>query len=331
MLIVLTGVLLSCQTQQKLVIPMYEPARLELPPQINRFLVTSRYVPASGPYDEIQEGYYRQVDSAKWNMALTLTDTLYQLINDDTLYMALYQKEPRMLRHNGPDLPKALPWEGTRNILNEIRVLAAVVLEGFDIEAQPVSVESVKGSWLAKREIKVITAFRIYEPYLKRMLDDSVYTWNWSASFSGSTQEEAIDGLPNERDAMYQALYHAANGYLSLFRPKFVPQTRWLFPEGDPKLVEAIQHIKEGNWIRAEARWKQLAYQSEDTLIQARASFNMAVACERNGRLAQGLAFARRSQRLHPDNKTLKYVNILNAKVMRYDDRVADGEIIRNW
>jgi len=321
---------LGCQVQ-KVAVDLYSPPPLELPVQLRSFLVTSRYVPAWGKYDEIQHGYYQKVDTLKWKLSRSVADTLYQLLKDDELYQVKYQKEPRMLRHNGSDLPEKLPWKGMQNVLNKVRTSGAIVLEGFDITMDAVQTDTAGDKFVARIPVQVTTAWRIYEPYRQRMPDETVYHWKVVLSSEGATKQQAVQALPDSVSALFQACGDAAHRYYQTFRPQSESAWRFYYKKGDPDLEKASREIAGNNWKKAESIWMKLAYHAKDVVVQAKASFNMALACERDGRINQALAFARRSYRLKSESRTMRYINQLNIKVMDHDDLIRKGEIIKKW
>lgn len=330
LLIVLLTVMGACQLQ-KVMVNIYIPSKLVFPPDMRSVLVTSRFVPATGPYEDVQWGAYETVDSLKWKLSESLVDTLAKRMAADNKYLVKVRHFPRMLRHNDANLPEPLPWEGLSTLSKKEYVQALLILEGFGLTKTPVVVSGSNGNYLAQYSIGVTMAVRVYEPDKMRLIDDSVYTFSTEFKGPGITEQEALKQLPDDHKAILTACSNAAEAYYMLIKPGEISEKRNYYCKGDSTMLKADQAIKEGKWGRAESKWKWLAYNSKDSVIQAKASYNMALVCERDGRTNQAIGFARRSQRLKPNNHTLEYINVLNKKILDYEDQINQKKIIRRW
>ncbi len=316
---------------QKVTVAVYKPAKLIFPPEVRSVLVTSRYVAATGPYEDVQWGAYESVDSLKWSLSESVVDTLVKRMAIGNAFLVKARHLPRMLRNNDATLPDPLPWDGISALTKKEYVQSALVIEGFDISKSPVSVQETDGKFTARYSAAVTLAMRLYEPDKRRFIDDSVYTFKSEFEGIGKTASEAGANLPDEKKALFAACSQAADGYYSIIKPGSEVQTRYYYSKGDTSFIKADQAIKEGKWGRAESKWKWLAYNDPDTVIQAKASFNMALSCERDGRLNQAIGFARRSQRLNPSKPTLEYIGILEKKIQDIEIQVNKGTIIKKW
>lgn len=320
----------SCQLK-KVMVMVNTPASLYLPPELHAFLVTSRYVPATGPYEDVQWGAYESVDSLKWQMAESIVDTIGKRMIRDNIYLVKTRHKPRMLRHNDSYLPDPLPWDGLLALAKKEFVQALLVLEGFDIQKSPVVVDGTGGVFNANFDVTVTLACRIYEPEKMRMLDDSVYIIKKNFRAEGKTGEEATSHLPGDTLALTEACATAADAYSAMIMPGGNLVKRYYYCKGDTSLVKVNRYVGEGKWGKAEANWKWLAYNSPDTTVQAKASFNMALMCERDGRLNQAAGFARRSERLHPARPARGYIKIIDGRIREIDDRISQGQIRKRW
>jgi len=224
-----------------------------------------------------------------------------------------------------------LPWEGLLNLSKKEYVQALLIIEGFGLKKTPVIVTDNNGNYLAQYSVGVTLALRVYEPDKMRIIDDSVYIFSSEFKGTGKTEQEALKQLPDDQKAMLTACSNAAEAYFTLINPGEVLAKRYYYNEGDSSMLQADQAVKKGKWGRAESKWKWLAYNSQDSVIQAKASYNMALVCERDGRINQAIGFARRSQRLKPDNHTLEYINVLNKKILDYEDQIKQKKLIRRW
>jgi hypothetical protein len=179
--------------------------------------------------------------------------------------------------------------------------------------------------------MQVTLAIRVYEADKRRLLDDSVYIFRNEYRAAGLTDDAARSGLPPFSEAGKDICRLAARKYAEMLIPGQKTETRHFYAKGDSLMEVAGRAVMTGEWGRAESKWKWMAYNSKDSVIQAKASFNMALACERDGRLNQAIGFARRSQRLRPDNRTLQYIGILEQRIRTNDDDFRSGIIIKRW
>jgi tetratricopeptide (TPR) repeat protein len=328
--LVILAFLNSCQ-MQKIMVNVYSPPRLVLPPDVRAFIVTSRYVPATGPYEDVQWGAYESVDSVKWSLSESIVDTLAKRMVAGNKYLVKVKHFPRMLRHNDATFPVPLPWEGLTAMAKKEYVQALLVIEGFGLSKTPVAVAQNNGDYLARFSVGVTLALRIYEPEKMRWIDDSLYTFSTEFKGSGKTEQEARQQLPNDGQASLKACANAADNYFAMINPGQQSAKRYYYNTGDSSMLKADTALRAGKWGRAESTWKWLAYNAPDSIIQAKASYNMALACERDGRLNQAMGFIRRSQRIYPDKNTLKYIGVLNKKTLEFENQINQKKIIRRW
>lgn len=329
-LTILMSLLYSCQ-MQKITVDLYTSPRVEYPPDMRKLMVTSRYVPATGPYEDIQWGAYESVDSVKWALAESFIDSLARDMTTTDHFMVKVRHYPRMLRNNSAALPEALPWDGMATLAKKEFVQGILVLEGFDINQQDEVLVAPDGGYVANRKVDVTVGIRVYEPDKRRMAEDSVYVFTRNFRSAAKTEKDALAGLPDTKTGTSLACDFASAEYAKLITPGSGQAERLYYCKGDSLMLVADTALQKGNWGRAESKWIRLAYEGKDTLTQALASYNMALACERDGRLNQAIGYAKRSERLKPDKKTREYINLLEAKMSAYLKQVENGIIIRNW
>ncbi len=320
----------SCQIRT-VTVDLYAPGKIEYPPDLKTLLVTSRYVPATGVYEDVQWGGYESVDSAKWKLSEALVDSLGKNLIQGKHFLVKVRHNPRMLKNNTSHFPEPQPWEGMAELIQKEFVQGVLVLEGFDYGSGSASVLQVPGGFQASRKDSVTMAIRVYEPLKRRLVEDSIFCFATTFDAKGATREEALQALAGGSPQGLAAVGSAAAEYASLVLPSKYTEKRWLYRKGDSLLLVADTAILKGNWNRAEGKWSYLAYRSKDSTVQALGSYNMALACERDGRLNQALGFARRSERLKPDRKTREYIAILEKKMSAYQESIKMGYIKRNW
>lgn len=171
----------------------------------------------------------------------------------------------------------------------------------------------------AKLSSILISRFRLYDPVNKGYFEELPFYDSLSWKNTGKSAEEAISGLPDKITAARQTGIHSGNKYSERMTPVFFETKRKLYIKGNDKLKEAANYVKENNWRKAAGIWVRLARDTENKLIASYASYNMAVSEEVFGRLNVALSWANKSNKQLPGNSTLKYINILNKRLMELD------------
>lgn len=329
--LVLTALMMNSCHMQKLTVGVYEAPAIEFPPEVRGILVSSRFVPATGDYEAVQWGFFESVDSTLWGLSEYYADSFSAFLDSTERYISRSDFDQRMLRNNNDSLPERLPWDGLKKITDKYRASGIAVLQGFGIDEKEVEIIPDDKGYVAKKEITVKSAWRIYQPERRRILDESIYNFTKEFNSFGKTEEEAASGLPPHDEMLRQACFWAAGEYARLIIPGITEVERDYYKDGHEKLVEAHEAIQKGNWTLAETKWNYLSYKSDDDEVKAKASYNMALYCEMDGRLNQALGFARKSNNLLPHRRHLSLINELTIKMFEEEEKLANGEIIRNW
>lgn len=325
-------VILSSCSIQKLTVDVYVPPGIELPPDVRSILVTSRYVPATGEYEAVQWGYFESVDSAKWELSRYYAQSFADALDSTDRYISKTDFDLRMLRNNNDTLPEQLPWLGVIDIADRTRAKGLAILQGFDLLEGDIRIkENQDKSFTALKDITVKSAWRLSQPERRRMLDEKVYNYTKEFRSSGLSAAEAESSLPDSKVMLREACKWAAEQYAALLTPGVESVDRYYYREGHEKLVEAHEAIEEGNWGSAESKWKFLAYRADDDEVKAMASYNMALFCEKDGRLNQALGFARKANKLMPHKRHLDLINDLTIKLFKQEEMREKGIYIRNW
>lgn len=326
--------LTSCHTH-KLTVEVYTPPKVELPPDVRGILVSSRFVPATGEYEAVQWGYFDDVDSTLWELSRYYAEAFSNALDSSTRFVSKTDFNIRMLRHNALEMPEPLPWKGLLGIVDKYKAPGLAILQGFEVEEKDVEINEVENgteiSYQAVKKITISSSWRITQPERRRLLDENTYRFTKEFTAIGRDPDEAKGALPNILVMHKEACNFAAQGYSRMLIPGVEEVEREYYKDGDIKLEEAHQAVLEGDWKKAESRWERLAYEAEDIELKAKCNFNMALLCERDGRLNQALGFARKANKFLPHRRHLKLINDLNTKMFLEEDMRARKEIIRNW
>jgi len=329
-LVLLTILAFGCTTQS-LMVKVHTPIKMELPPEVRTFSVFSRYVPAVGDYDRIIWGAYESVDSVMLAASDTCYKTFEKALDSYDRYSAKKPKAEPMFKHNGSNLPEALPWEGLMKISKRNYSHAIIILEAFGIEESEIELRQVGDEFLAEIELNVTVGWRFYQPKLSRVLDENVYEYKYGIKGEGDTKKSAVESLPSQDQRFSMAGVYAGEEYAKLMEPGLIEVKRKYYIKGDPIIEEAADFIDNGEWGKAESKWRFNAYNGENDKLKAMCSYNMALRSEREGFLSKALAFARRAQKFMPAKLHLELINELTTRSLDLDEQYKSGKIIKNW
>lgn len=321
---------LSCGTQSYL-LEVYSPSKLELPPSVKGILVFNRFVPAQGEYDRVQWGAFDSVDSTMWQVADSCAQSFGMLLNDFPRFQTKMPEGVPMFKHNGPELPEALPWGGMVKIADKYFAQAIVILEAFEIEESEITTKLSNGVYTASVNLVITNGWRIYQPERSRFLDETVYSIEHTISASGNTKDLAISMLPDNRDRLFMAAKFAGEEYAKLINPEMVEVKRRLYVKGHEIIEEAAVFVEQGNWGKAQDKWDYNAYRGESDELKAMCCFNMAVLSEKEGYINKALGYARKAQKLMPSKIHLELINELTIRLFKLEEKYKSGEVIKNW
>jgi len=329
--ILIVSLLLGSCKMQKIMVDVYTPAPLDFPPEAKNFVIASRYVPATGPYDDVKWGHYQTLDSAKLKLSQACLSAFYTEFISYDKFNAVTPAGIRMFKHNGDSLPEPLPWNGVSQIVKSYRADGIALMEGFDIRQGEISLSDDNGAVKAQQTVFVTMAWRVLQPERRRTLDTKHLTVEKVFESQGETQEQALNGLPTDTVQFQEAASFAGRSYAQTMKPGKQQVKRNYYVKGHPVLEETVQYVVEERWNKAEQNWKKQVYEGETDEVKAMCSFNMALLAEAKGFLNQALGYARRAHKLMPAKAHLDYINELNARVLELEDQLKAGAFIRNW
>lgn len=320
----------ACNTQSVLV-KVYTPAAVELPPTYRRLLVFNRFVPAQGDYERVKWGAYESVDSLVWRAADSCARSLSKVLEQTERFNTRMPEGERMFVHNGDTLPEPLPWAGLLKIMQRNYGDGLAMLEAFRIqEADPVFKQ--EGSDIQVTiQTDILTGWRFYQPDLRRMLIADVFTFQKDFSASGQSKEDALKNLPDRNERYIEAGIYAGKMMAESINPGIIEVKRKFYSKGNEPIEEGFAFIEKGEWGKAYSKWKYHAYNGETDEIKAMCSYNMAILSEREAAINLALGFARRAQRLMASNLHIDLINELTIRLFEIEEAYESGKIIKNW
>jgi hypothetical protein len=202
---------------------------------------------------------------------------------------------------------------------------AVLALEAFasdslvDVTSDEVT-ETVEGKevtrtvFTAERATKVEATWRLYDDdgSVIDLLEAAGTTDTWSAT--GATRELAEQALPPVRDAIEELAWGAGTAYGRRIAPWYGKVTRDYFVRGDPRLAEAKDAVRVGDWKSAITAWNEVSAKGPKE-VRARAEYDLAVAYEVKGQYRRALTHAEEAARLDPRRRIVRYRDVLRAEL----------------
>ncbi|MFC2118766.1 DUF6340 family protein [Bacteroidota bacterium] len=330
--ILLTGFISGCKLT-KVGVQVSDPAQIKIPGTINNMVVINRTIPEM-----------KKVNKYAPTPKITDPELLLKIETADSCVMAIvnglkdtprFKKivigESEIAGEETSGYKRMLEWEKVESICVKNKTLAILSLELFDYSELTTKTSNEKKTkivnneetqytvYKAVRSLNIVSRLRTYDPIKSRCLDEipfnDVFTWE---SY-GNTEEEAISGLPDNRLAILEAGKKLGEKYAERITPFYLNVERNFYNKGSDELVKAATYAKNNEWNKAAGVWTNILRNGEDSLINSYASYNMAVWEEINGQPHIALSWARKSNKLVQRNSTLKYINILNKRVLQID------------
>ena len=220
-----------------------------------------------------------------------------------------------------------LTWEKVEKMCKDNQVDAIVALEVFDSDSYTNTKEGtrdVKGKdgvvtkvpeFLVTGNTKIITKWRVYDIANKRIIDMASNNDTKSFTGRGATPQMALEQLPNKRLMTSQTGAYVGSLYGRRISPNWITVGRNIYTKAkrDPNMKLAGKAAKVGNWQKAIEKWNKLS-NSSNPKIASRAGYNMAVACEVEGKLDLAIDWAHKTFTKYSFVPARDYENILQQR-----------------
>ena len=201
---------------------------------------------------------------------------------------------------------------------------ALVSLEAIDSDSA-VSVASETDrttqavTYTATRTSQVVLTWRVYEVARGQVLDELRNdAASVQASGTGATQEAAEDAVPETASVLVDLGGAAGEAYARRIAPTPVSVRRTYYGGGDDAWKAAKHQVQAQDWAGAAAAWTALAASAPSDQVRGRALFNLALALEVQGDLAQARTTAQKAAVALANGRSRRYVEAL-------DQRLADA------
>jgi len=220
-----------------------------------------------------------------------------------------------------------LGWPAVEKICKEAGADILFSLELFDTDskiaysATPVKVNTPLGDapalqQEAKMTTRVKAGWRIYDPSLKLVLDESAVSRQLVYRGEGINPLLAAKALIERKEAVRQVGNMAGIAYAYSVIPAWMRVSRQYFVKGNSSFKIARRKAESGNWNGAGQIWLDQTRDYKGK-VAGRACYNMAIISEVNGQLDEAIRWAQRSYEDYNTKLALRYVKILEGRKIR--------------
>jgi hypothetical protein len=256
---------------------------------------------------------------------------LAEHLNNAPRFSAVIIEGERLKGTGTRSFPPPLSWSRVNEICQKYRVDALIALETFDSDINiRISKKFVKKKVKSektgeKRKVKVPryhanlyinvnSGWKIYDPLARAVIDADVYHDRKSWRTRGDNEKEARRRLPLKRDAINLAGFNSGIQYGARISPSWIDVNRPYYIKGCPEFTEAYRYIRADDWESAVSIWEKIL-DNPNQKLAGRAAYNIAVAGEVRGDLAEAYEWAKRSYTEYGNKKGGRYMRIIQTRM----------------
>lgn len=304
------------------------PADIYVPQEIQKVVVVNRSLPEKKKtVVNVLEGFITgESILADREGSMNCVRGLSNHLNANPRFEAILLESLDLRGTGTRQFPTPLEWSRVSKICKRHDVDALIALETFDSnigirESTKKRKRKEDGKeveyleYYADLRINVTAGWRIYDAKNQRIIDQNTFTDEKGWTGRGSSSSEARRRLPSKRSAINDAGLFSGTQYGVRISPSWMNATRQYYVKGHDKLEESKRYVRSQDWKGAMDIWKPLTNNS-DPKIAGRACFNMALACEMEGKLDIALTWAEKAYKQYNVKKAQSYINILNKRIM---------------
>jgi hypothetical protein len=213
-----------------------------------------------------------------------------------------------------------LDWATADRICKNAGCDALVVLEALDSDSavnvsSQLNASSHTAEFLAQRDTRVLTAWRVYDVKNHVLLDekrDYAFTNSWTER--DANRDAAVSRLPSTSNSVVYVAQEAGDAYAGRIAPTYRWVTRDYYTAGDSRLKEAKHHAKAQDWEGAAKIWTRML-DNDDAKLRGKASYNLALYWEHTGDLKKAYDFAQKAAIDLHSARSRNYVDVLDGRM----------------
>lgn len=321
----------SCVSTRTLVIDIPQPARNDLPPDIQSLAIVSQAV--SEKYtnleaDSLQKLFYEQrfdLDTVIYDfqMADTTMKALGELLFESGRYDYVIPEERFLPAPKTSLLASELSWDVVEELCEVFKTDAVLSLEhlktrvitSYDNETFFDPFEGGFNS-AARVGIKIgyEALFRVYDPtqekiLLREFITDTLY---WEDS--DVTARNLFSRFTPVKQALTETGIVIALELSDKIAVRWRPERRTYFVKGNSEFRQANQIATEGDWLTAVEKWKEIAEKAGSKTLKSKAELNIALGYEILGNIDLAIQWALNSYNTMYRPLTYDYLETLKRR-----------------
>lgn len=319
--------LFSCSSTRSVYFQVLQPAQISVPKHIDTLVIINRSRPTKdGQVINVLEGIITGegigVDRMGGENAIS---TLMNTLSQSPRYK-VYLANIQMKGSGTGWFPDPIPTQEVKNICKQYKADALLTLEAFDSNNMRTLSKRTKKYTkdgkeyeqvldVATERIKVTAGWRLYDGRNVSLLDEHRMTSEMNFANEGPSAPVAIAGLPPMSTMVSNTGARTGSDYAFRISPQWISIGRSYYVRKHPKFKEAQRRVVANDWEGAAAIWKPMTSFTIDTKSGGRACYNMAVACEAQGRLEDAIEWAKKASYNFGEKRATAYINSLQYRI----------------
>lgn len=320
---------MGCSTSMT-TLEVLQPSQIVLPDHVKTIATIDRSRPEKG-FAAVVEGLITgeaigQDKEGRSKALLGLTDALSRTPR--------FQVKPTMIElsgsKTGSNMMPPLSWQEIESLCKRYDADAIAAIESFDTNNEVLysssqskqknkdGTETVRTTFTARRNLRLYVGWRLYDPKLRTVIDETIISDFIEDSGSGSTQELAGKNLRDIYLVTRDLAAKIGEKYGMRIAPVWVMVSRNFYNTakgaGQEPMERANRYVKTGSWDQAAEIWKDLT-RTADQKTAGRAAHNLAVAAERLGALPLALDWAKQAFVKYGNKASQSYIQILEQRI----------------
>lgn len=300
-LLLLCGILSSCQSMELLSIDYMMPADISFPPELKRVAIVNN-MPNSPEHNPINKKQPVKKDTEILRMtqfyygdAAQTAESLAQSIANENYFNEVIICDSALRSQDTVPQKRPLSIEDINTLTKQLQVDFLIAIENVQMKALRKIERYAYSTYVGTLDVLVSPTISIYVPNRSKAiatltLSDSIY---WDNVDYGV--ERVNSKLIKDKDLIREASIFAGTIPVRHLLPYWETTQRHLFTGGTVNMRDAILYVKEKNWPAAVTLWKQ-DYNKQKGKKKMYAAYNIALGYEMQDSITNALSWAKKAQ-----------------------------------
>jgi len=324
-------ILTSCKPTTQL--QVIQPAAIDLPDHIETLAIIDRSKPRSGFINALEGGFTGEAINQDKEGRRRAIEVLTTTLTRTPRFRVVQTRLEYTGSETGSSMVDPLPWREIERISQDFEASAVIALEMFDSDnhiqtdrrqrkrKDDDGNEYEETVFDAREKVVVKLGWRIYDLKTQSIIDEITVQDEQSDSRSGlKTEKQALAELQDPRTLTFRVSEQAGEKYAERIAPIWITVSRTFFKKSkgpeSADMERAARFFETGKWEDAARIWQNiLNKRSASSEVKGMATYNLAVASEKNGLLDSALEWAQRSYGEFGNKKARGYVETIQGRI----------------